>query len=63
MDDLDRALKIISKAHEEEENPTARLSLRAAVIFGGGMERCLQKLVGGAIASVGIAQPAAHPRK
>ncbi len=33
MDDLDRALKIISKAHEEEENPTARLSLRAAVRY------------------------------
>lgn len=30
MDDLDRALKIIRKAHEEEENPKARLSLRAA---------------------------------
>ena len=33
MDDLDRALKIIRKAHEEEENAKARLSLRAAVRY------------------------------
>ncbi len=33
MDDLDRALKIISKVHEEEKNAKARLSLRAAVRY------------------------------
>ncbi len=31
--DLDRALEIVSKAHEEEENPKARLSLRAALRY------------------------------
>ncbi len=33
MDDLDRALKIIRKVQEEEENPKARLSLRAALRY------------------------------
>ena len=33
MNDLDRALEIISKAHSEEKNPKARLSLRAALRY------------------------------
>ena len=32
-DNLDRALEIVNKAHSEEKNPKARLSLRAALRY------------------------------